>query len=435
MCILKLKRYKSANVFTPSVAAKINYVERNYLIQSLHDYFNTTGKQLVVFGYSGSGKTTLITNELQRSKIKFIKTPCSQDTTYQQLLLSVFDSLNVYYDRSYKYKIGASISSAYKSINAALKSENEVVSERLVPPQLNADKLATFLGAVKCYWIIEDLHKLKREEKLKVADALKIFVDKANDFPSTRIICIGAVNSSKELVDMDYNLGNRVADIYIPLLSNDEIGEIINHGFKLMNLSITNEQRKQIIDLSNNIGSVAHQLCLKICQLMHVNKTAFKTKIITNKVLEDSIKSYAEEHSDRFRSILDKVLSNGNLGLKILSLLNKSRVEEGVSLNDIHNKTKQYPVETVDVFLEDLCSQKYNQVCRYDDNAKKYKISNPFFHVYLKLFFHNEKLKSKSKSKTKKNRPRIIFSPQFAIEDYNKMLEQIIAQMQRDRLQ
>ena len=91
-------KIKPQDVFTPAKAATINYVKRNELVNNIHNLFDTDGKQLVVFGYSGSGKTTLITNELHNQRIKHIITRCTQDTTYDRLILNAFDQLNIYID-------------------------------------------------------------------------------------------------------------------------------------------------------------------------------------------------------------------------------------------------------------------------------------------------------------------------------------------------
>lgn len=59
---------------------------------------------------------------------------------------------------------------------------------------------------------------------------IKIFIDIANDFPQVKIICIGAVGTAKELIEFDNNLNNRVAELFVELLTEDEIASILDKG-------------------------------------------------------------------------------------------------------------------------------------------------------------------------------------------------------------
>lgn len=396
------KRTKVEEVFTPAVAAnlKLNYIERKPLITQLNHFFQTAGKQIVVFGYSGSGKTTLITNELKRNKIEYIKTHCSQNTTFEELMLNVFDELDVVYKKSTNCKINSSISADYMKIKSSIGAEKVDVYERIVPPQLTKKKLATFLGEAKCYWIIEDLHKLNESNKRKVADALKEFIDIAIEYPNVKVICLGALNSSKNLIELDPNLTDRVADFNVPLMTDDEIKMLIENGFHILNLYISEKHKQRIISLSNNIASVAHQLCLNICHnLSYPNMSFFNVPTITDETIDCSIKDYINEKSGRFKSLLDRVLAikkDRNLGRKILKLFIDVDFE-GVYVDDIYKKFKTFPQDTIKGILDSLCTSKYDEAFRYDEDSEKLKLVNPFFQVYIKMYFQNESNMSKKK--------------------------------------
>lgn len=398
-------KIRPQDVFTPAKAATINYVKRGELISNIHHHFETDGKQIIVFGYSGSGKTTLIINELSRHNIDYIITQCTQDTTYEQLVLNAFDKLNIYYEKTRTNKIDSSISAEYKGLKAQIGESSTSISERILPYQLTAEKLAMFLGEIKCYWIVEDLHKLKVDERRKIADTLKIFIDVANHFPRTKIICLGAVNSSKDLIELDPNLNNRVADINIPLLSNSEIRDLVTNGFRLLNISIQERNIEQIIELSNNIGSVAHQLCLNICHILNIKRS----RIVGNgsvsdkdNILQESILCFVKENSGRFESLFDKIQSIGAIGSKILSILSKAELS-GLTTESIYKSLNSYKENLIHETLELLCSVDYEEVLRYDSNAKKFKLANPFFKVYVDMRLQLAK-ESKKRNKRKKNK-------------------------------
>lgn len=396
-------KIRPQDVFTPAKAATINYVKRNGLISNIHNHFETDGKQIIVFGYSGSGKTTLIINELSRQNIDYITTQCTQNTTYEQLVLNAFDKLNIYYEKTRTNKIDSSISAEYKGLKAQIGESSTSISERILPYQLTAEKLAMFLGEIKCYWIVEDLHKLKVDERRKIADTLKIFIDVANHFPKTKIICLGAVNSSKDLIELDPNLNNRVADINIPLLSNSEIRDLVTNGFRLLNISIQERNIEQIIELSNNIGSVAHQLCLNICHILNIKRSRILGNgSVSENILQESIQCFVKENSGRFESLFDKILSIGAVGSKILSMLSKAELS-GLTIESIYKGLSSYKESLINETLELLCSVDYEEVLRYDSNAKKFKLANPFFKVYVDMRLQLAK-ESKKRNKRKKNK-------------------------------
>lgn len=398
------KRTRVEEVFTPAVAAnlKLNYIERETLISQLNHFFQTAGKQIVVFGYSGSGKTTLITNELKRNKIEFIKTHCSQNTTFEELILNVFDELDVVYKKTTNCKVSSSVSAEYMKIKASIGGDRVDVYERIVPPQLTKKKLATFLGEAKCYWIIEDLHKLNEDNKRKVADTLKEFIDIAIEYPNVKVICLGALNSSKNLIELDPNLNDRVADFNVPLMTDEEIGLLIENGFHILNLSISERHKQRIISLSNNIASVAHQLCLNIChKLSYAKMRFFDVPLITDEIIDSSIKDYINEKSGRFKSLLDRVLaikSDRNVGRKILRMFIDVDFE-GVYIGEIYKRFKSFPQDTIKEILDNLCTSKYDEAFRFDEDSNKFKLVNPFFQVYIKMYFQDESNIAKKKKR------------------------------------
>lgn len=418
---------KPADVFTPATIAKINYILRPSLTNSLYQHFNTAGKQIIVFGYSGSGKTTLITNELKRCRKKYIISRCTKNSTYKELLYDAFDKLDGYYRKSHKSTVSTRLGAKYKMLDTGIQANYDETYERCITPQLNADNLAKQLGENKLYWVIEDLHQLKPNEKIEIAGALKIFIDTANDYENVKIICLGAVNSSRELIAIDPNLNTRVADFYVPLLSNEEIKVLIENGFRLLKINLPQHIKKQIIELSNNIGSVAHQLCLNICTNCGVKKVNYWSKNITvnDNIFTKSIQTYVEEHSVRFKSLMDKIKAS-KTGQLVLSHFRDADIE-GVSLDSILEKNKGLDMNTLEDYMKKLCSVDYDEVCRYDVDSNKYMLGNPFFQVYIRMNYKINDGQS-PKKKTRKKQNTTIQTPmteaQFA--QYYQLLENII---------
>lgn len=394
---LLFKQYTSEEVFTPATAASRNYIYRSELVYLLNNYIKTSGKQIIMFGYSGSGKTTLVKNELEKKKIKDVNIHCTQDTTFDQILLQIFDELNVYYNSSTQEKSDKNIGIDYRGLKSELSLTYSLNTERVVPPQVTSSKVATFLGAASYILILEDVHKLNNDVKIKIADLLKVFIDKANEYPSLKVICIGAVNSSKALIAIDPNLSTRVADLHVPLLTNEEIESLITNGFNLLGIKCSDINKHRIIELSNNIGSVAHQLCLNICHQLKVTKSnIWKSRQVTPDIIELAVKEYVRGHVGRFRTLIDKILAVKSIGTQILKTFKDADIE-GLYFDQIKKRIKNIPEDEIKDFLKSLGTAEFEEVIRYDSNSTKFRLSNPFFQVYVKMFFLNEANKKKKR--------------------------------------
>lgn len=189
------KKYPLDEVYTPTIAARLTYVERGELSTDLRHALGIPGMQIVMYGYSGCGKTTLIQNELARQQKTYISTNCTSSSTIDQIVLNAFDKLEPFFTSQKSLaktsSISASISSKYLSLVGALSVDKTLTEQRALPLQLTPQRLAEFLGAAECIWVIEDFHKVAFEQKKQLAQILKTFVDTANYYPKTKIVCIG----------------------------------------------------------------------------------------------------------------------------------------------------------------------------------------------------------------------------------------------------
>jgi len=403
-------RKKLKNVFTPSSIAKLTYIERKELEKDLEKFLDMPGMQIVLYGHSGCGKSTLINNKLDELKIKKITTRCDSDTTFNDVILRAFDKLDVFYDSEKNkkkiYSIKSEVSAKYKEIGSLLSStntiENGTVERRALPIQLTPQRLAEFMGEVNCVWIIEDFHKVAENEKRKIADVLKIFIDTSNEFEESnmKIICIGAVGTARELVELDTNLSTRIAEIYVPLLKECELGEIIDKGFKIMNVRHINGLRNKIIYYSNNLASICHQICYDICY----NKGISKTKILVEYIYEDdfqkSVSSYVRKNTDTFTKIYDKVCAEIPKKNIVVALIHteKEYSSEGEIQKELR---KMQAYNTKQLMLDDLgelSTINFDEVIRFDRNSKRYSFSSPFFQAFVKMKLALEKLENEERN-------------------------------------
>jgi Cdc6-like AAA superfamily ATPase len=443
------KTTKPNDVFTPNTVAKLTYVKRDTIETDLEKYLSLPGKQIVVYGHSGSGKTTLLRNKLREVSQNFIRTHCENKTTFNDLLLQAFDELNRFYvaekTTNQQYSISQELKAEYTGIsskvNATYTESEGQKNLRIVPPQLTPQKLAQFLGEINCVWLIEDFHKVADSEKLRIADVIKIFIDSANDYKDVKIICIGAVGTARELIELDTNLNNRVAELFVPLLTNEEIETIVEKGFDLLNVSIDKDLKNKIVYYSNNLASITHQICYDLCFHSGIKKSKFFPKKLKSDSFKVAVNSYVRKNSDTFTKIYDTIICQtyGWNVLKTFEHLEKEFLTFDEIKQNIPNG-KRPTDEDLANFLEQLGSAEYKEIVRLDRSSKKYSIASPFFKAFLKMKFALEKSEQKETMNRKKNKRdnkyaiedpiqshRMVIDEEFFIH-YNEILEKILTQ-------
>ncbi len=150
-------------------------------------------------------------------------------------------------------------------IGGTSSDESQRKQQRIVPPQLTAQRLATFIGQAGCCRVLEDFHKMPAAEKTKLSQLMKVFMDMAVEFPRLKIVAIGAVNTARQIVDYDAEMANRVAEIPVQLMTRPELAIILAKGEQHLNISVSAEVKGGISHYCDGLASVCHQLALNAC--------------------------------------------------------------------------------------------------------------------------------------------------------------------------
>lgn len=405
-------KFNLYDVFTPTKPAGLTFVERTAINEKLVDSLRTPGKQLVIFGHSGSGKTTLIINKLNQLYGNHIITRCMRGMMFDQMILDAFDQLQAFY-LDEKLQIAKSSTSSilgaeYLGIKAEIKSESSkekhLKKKRIIPPQLTPQRLAKFIGSSKSCWVIEDFHKISsKEEKEKLSQVMKIFMDMADEYKELKIITVGTMGSAREIIAYDKELRNRVAEIYVPLMNEKELKEIINYGAKRLSINFYATVKRDIIRYSSGLASVCHQLALNCCVDIGLMETVDSLITITENEFKHAIQKYVEDESDTTKAIFDKAMRQDRKQKydnfkHILYAIAKDKSEDGILrasiLSAIRSLEKDYPAGNLTRYLEQLQSEDRGEIIRFDDHSGKYSFSNPFHKVFA-LAYLSQKFKEK----------------------------------------
>jgi GTPase SAR1 family protein len=396
-------KFRATDVFTPGIPARATFVERENLNDQLVDALNTPGKQIVVYGQSGTGKSTLLTNKVQQVYgAKKIVSRCTIATTFENLLLSAFDQLEVFYTASASIKTTSSITGKLEqnylalktAIEANLSNENTASKTRLLPPQLTPERLAQYCGAADCCWVLEDFHKVPLAEKTRLSQIMKVFTDVAADYPLVKIIAIGAVDTARQVIQYDPEMRTRVAEIAVPMMTRDELMIILKKGEELLNIQF-GSHKEQIAEYSSGLGAICHQIGLNMCNSAGITETCEDEYLIKNEQFKDAIQRYLIDSSDTLKQAFDiamrrtrsRKFDNTRLILEALTLIGANGATKGEILKKIHVKVPDYPSGNLTTYLPELQSSKRGSILRFDTASGKFYFSDPLYHAYAQCLF------------------------------------------------
>lgn len=394
LCRKLFSPYPLEEVFTPSSSAELTFVRRTPIENKFHNQYKIHGKQFVVYGHSGSGKTTFLNRYFKENNISAVTIHCDANMSFQQIVLNSFDQLGTVFQKSGSL----SETTGRKSNNIAefcgLKSQGEVSASQtrvsgfalVVEPQTTPQRLAEALGKANKILVIEDFHKLEKEEKKKLSDLIKVFVDQANHYPNLKVICIGAVDTAREIVELDNNLKHRVCECEIPLLTDDEIRMIVTRGCELLNVSMSGNLVDRIVNYSNQLGAMAHQLSYDVCAGEGITKTQLVRHDLTGKHFEYAVRSYIDARKDTLLEIYDRAVKD-SLGWYILrtfcdvpqSKMTLKRISKKVNKPEHPFTDNEIALKLMELSSADI------GILRSDNNGYYYTVSDPFWGAYIKM--------------------------------------------------
>ena len=395
--------YQVREVFTPSAPARVAFIERERINNKLVNALQTPGKQVVVYGHSGSGKTTLLVNKLHQIYEKHLITRCMAGITFDQLVLDAFDQLATYYvsenSQATKKTATLELSGTYKIIQAKLggsvTAEDSRKEVRILPPQLTPQNLARLIGASGCCWVLEDFHKIADSEKARLSQLMKVFMDLSDDYPTLKIVAIGAVDTARQVVDYDPEMKNRVAEIRVELMEPQEILEIIARGESALNIAIPPQMRTSIANYSAGLPSVCHHLCLNMCDAAGINQTCPEPFPIPKDCFKEAMKLYVEEASDSIKSAFDKArrkersnkFDNANIILRTLCQIDENGAARSELLKKIHEIYPTFPNSNLEHYLKKLQLEAYGKLIRFSELSNCYSFSDPFYRVFAMVLY------------------------------------------------
>lgn len=350
-------------VFTPTTPAGAGYVARDKEADDLRAALGTVGTQIVLYGESGAGKSTLAAYTLHEIGRDFITTRCTSRSDYTWILTSAFDQLGGFSTRERssgkRSELSATASAGVNGFTPAkleggakVERSTSGTDVRIVDPQRTEESLVKALVAKDLTWLIEDVHKVSPEVKEQLADALKVFSDFGH--PKTAAVLLGASETASALIKAPADMKKRLSRIAVPTMTDEQLGEIIDHGGRLLNVDFS-EVRDSIIRRSVGVASVTHALALRCLQAMKVDSGGENFVKVTVAGLVEAERAYARTMQGDTKEAFEKALylrrerkyNNCALILEALAALPATGGSHADLLNKIHRTKHEYPASNL----------------------------------------------------------------------------------------
>ena len=396
--VRNVKEYTLKEVFTPAKPARVSFVNRDKINKRVVRALETPGTQIVVYGHTGCGKTTLLENKLFEVYEKHIRTNCMVGTTFEQIVLDAFGQLSEFYvdeiTNNKKTKVSMKFKANYLAIQSSIGVDKEdaqaIKQKRILPPQLTPQHLGRLMGAAGYCWVLEDFHKVADEDKVKLSQLMKVFMDLSDEFEDLKVIALGAVNTAREVVKGDAEMRRRLSEIHIPLMTEVEITGILTKGEDALGISFGKELKEKIAHFCNGLPAIAHKLAYLMCDGAEIKET-LRSEIrysFTEQDLNLAVEEYIEDESDTIKRVFDNALTHNKGEQAIRALIHCK--QDGNNIDELFGYCKEFNIRIqknhLDTTLKALSEVNYGEIIKFDEDSYHYSFADPFFRSFALAF-------------------------------------------------
>lgn len=248
--------------FTPGApidSSKL-FAGRREQVTEILNAINQRGQHVVLFGERGVGKTSLanVLSELLRvagvSGMASNTINCDGTDNFSSLWKKIFREIEI---KGPLKKVGFS---------EAVPDAKMVSLEGLLPLVVTPDDVRYVLDRLtkRLVIVIDELDRITdRATTTMLADTLKNLSDHST---SCTIMLVGVADSVNDLIAEHESVERGLVQIRMPRMSLDELLEIIDKGLSQLAMTMDDEVKLDIAQLSQGLPHYTHLLCLHSCQ-------------------------------------------------------------------------------------------------------------------------------------------------------------------------
>lgn len=307
-----MKINKTKEVFGIQRDLPLNYIERDadkIFVDSLDRRHH-----VVIFGSSKQGKTCLRKKNLDEKD--YIIVHCDHKMDLYNLNINILKRAGFTIQVSETKTISgkAKIKAAFGwnlFAKAEAESEMEAGTEKTVENkilELDPEDVNDIIKALeslnfKKYIILEDFHYLKDETQVDFAVELKAFHENSD----LTFIIVGVWLEENRLIAINGDLSGRVKSVNADEWTDENLFQLINDGEILLNVSIDQSSKEELIKKSLNNVYIVQEVCYHLCEENGVNQTETEQKILDCSNTSNIIDKVISQHSGRYNNLISNI--------------------------------------------------------------------------------------------------------------------------------
>ncbi|WBS00699.1 hypothetical protein OU994_20590 [Pseudoduganella sp. SL102] len=287
-----MNHYKATQVFVPGGMPKHTYIQRaeRELEESLRTVDDNLCKLVTLTGATKSGKTVLVNRIYSRGTGDNIWIDGGTVSSENDLWTAVLDEIGGYSDKEMEESgeseqmLGGEaeaegsiplIAKAKGKVGTAITQRTSSTGRRSlsVSPRIAA---ITQLRQTGKPLIIDDFHYLERKLQASVIRALKPLV-----FDGHAVIIIAIPHRRYDAVKVEREMTGRLEGIPVPVWSIDELKEIPEKGFPLLNVEISDQLSERLAKEAYGSPHLMQEFCKALCAQNSVKATMSQRLKIT----------------------------------------------------------------------------------------------------------------------------------------------------------
>lgn len=379
-----------STIFSPSAPIENPdlFIGRIEQVQKVKDTIEERGQHAVMYGGRGVGKTS-VANILDDifPQILISKITCSRNDNFRSI-----------WDKAVR-KIKSS--SSVKKIG--FTSEEEKFFYELELPNkkhIDSTDIHDIFSEIPNYVliIIDEFDSITDEQtKAAMADTLKVLSDNT---PNVTVLIIGISDDVSTLIGEHPSLERCIKQIYVPLMTEQEIIDLASNSFAILNLTADESVLQKLADYSSGFPHYAHLLCKYACLQSVENDENVVSNIHLDFAVSESISNSDHSIKEAYKMAVSSYSDRNQFEDVIFASILAEREDKSFSPDDVLEKfiqltKKETKKESLYYNLGMLCKPERGIILQKVGTSKnrKYKFSNPLMKAYVKLQFHNKEEK------------------------------------------
>ncbi|MCP1996320.1 hypothetical protein [Flavobacterium sp. HSC-61S13] len=289
----------------------------NYIVREVDSIFKDAldrKHHVVIFGSSKQGKTSLRKKNLNPEE--YIVVHCDNKMDLYNLNVNILKqagfTVQVSETKSISGKAKVKVGFGW-NLFAKADIEGELEGEKVNQKEfklleLDPDDVNDVIQALKSlnfnrYIIIEDFHYLKDETQVDFAIELKALHENSD----LTFIVVGVWLEENRLIALNGDLSGRIKSVNADEWTDENLYSLIGDGEILLNISIPEASKKQLIKKSLNNVYIVQEVCYQLCKINKINQTQDENKEINCESLDVIISDVIDQHSGRYNNLITNI--------------------------------------------------------------------------------------------------------------------------------